>query len=218
MVAIAVRKDMHRHTFAVHQDLLALHSTYFDQVFRDDEVLTEIEALPCVFADFVSWMYSGWLNENKGIEARGSIPELWKLGHNLKAPDFQNFCMDFFRDSCGCLDNDGNTSWCISLRDIELIYTKTPKKSPLRKFAADCLSYKDPRTHLNSDSEDWKAWQELLTEPSKPKASWVEELRWDRGRAAKKFWDDIPPVSVAALSILEVPTLPTASYEVTFNR
>ncbi|KAN0117074.1 hypothetical protein V8E51_003051 [Hyaloscypha variabilis] len=75
-----------KETFAVHKTLLMLHSGLVRQYLSDgqgeDGKLTLIHIKPAMFADFVCWMYNGTYLQD---------------AQQVKAPGFQNFCMDDYQ-------------------------------------------------------------------------------------------------------------------------
>ena len=75
-VKILVGKEK-KETVNVHKDLLTLHSTYFTNLFsekgRDVDKKIAVSVEPPLFADFVSWIYTGeFLKVEKNALAGGA--------------------------------------------------------------------------------------------------------------------------------------------------
>jgi len=78
-------------TFAVHKDLLKLHSGLIREYLADgtaeDRKLTLAAVKPAMFADFVSWIYNGsYLQDvaEAAKEEEDACTQLWTMGELLK--------------------------------------------------------------------------------------------------------------------------------------
>jgi hypothetical protein len=193
-----------KQTFIVHRDLLALHSAYFLDLFKDKgrgvdkQILISMK--PSLFADFVSWIYFGeFLKvENDALEGAASVDDLWEWGRVFKAPAFQNFCMDDCRAYCKSSDTNPTKNPWPFINGIKQMYSTTPKESQLRKLAVNSLSYKNPLHKYRKGSAAWKEWKALLTGQDSQEA-WINDLREDFALEAGKDWKKIPPVSACTL-------------------
>jgi hypothetical protein len=179
--------------------LLALHSTYFSNIFGEKgpgvEKKISISAKPSLFADFVSWIYFGEFLKvkNDALEGDAAVDDLWALGRFFKAPAFQNFCMDDCRTYCKASETDPTQPWPF-IKGIKLMYSITPRGSELRKLAVDSLTYKNPLQEHKKGSAVWKQWKTLLTGQNS-KDAWVNDLRENFALEAGTDWKKIPPVS-----------------------
>jgi hypothetical protein len=172
--------------FPVHRDLLALHSPHFSE--RLTAGITKIllpHVGPLIFADFVSWMYTGDVL-NTGPRARQALPGLrrisegWTLGRFLKAPGFQNRILDFYRLRSRCAPNN----WvCIEL--VEATYGVSNRGSLIRRYTADLLSYNSPFTPLEEGSASFKVWEALLER--------IPDLKHDLAVRIGKQWNGSHP-------------------------
>ncbi len=189
-----------KQSFVAHKDLLAVHSTYFSNLFSerelgDDEKISAF-ANASLFADFISWVYFGeFLKvENDALEGEQAVDDLWELGRCFQAPAFQNFCMDDCRTYCKASETDPkHTPWPF-VEGIKKMYSITPRGSNLRKLAIDSLSYKNPLHENKKGSAVWKEWKALLTGQNSREA-WIDDLREDFAVEAGTDWKNIPPVS-----------------------
>jgi len=195
-----------KQTFIVHRELLAVHSTYFLDLFMDKDRGVDkqisISIKPSLFADFVSWIYVGeFLKvENDALEGSAAVDDLWDWGRFFKAPAFQNFCMDDCRTYCKLSDTNPTKFPWPFINGIKQMYSITPKESRLRKLAVDSLSYKNPLHKNRKGSAAWKEWKALLTGQHSQEA-WINDLREDFALEAGKDWKKIPPVSACTLLI-----------------
>ena len=155
-----------------------------------------IYAEPALFADFVSWIYFGEFLKvrNDALAGGPAVDSLWELGRFLKAPAFQNFCMDDCRQYCKESEILPKQRWPF-IGGIELMYSITPKDSLLRKLAVDSLSYKNPMQEHKKGSKEWKRWKTLLTGQNS-RVNWKNELREDFALEVGSDWNGIPPVSL----------------------
>jgi hypothetical protein len=103
MVELLVGEDAKQRTIYVHRDLLTLYSETISKHFNEVEQEEQHDVKPLIIAqkaphvaDFVSWIYVGEFLKigNSDLAGGQAVDELWQLGHELKAPAFQNFCMD----------------------------------------------------------------------------------------------------------------------------
>jgi hypothetical protein len=193
-----------KQTFIVHRDLLAVHSTYFLDLFKDkghgvDKQIT-ISTKPSLFADFVSWIYFGEFLKvkNDALEGSAAVDDLWEWGRFFEAPAFQNFCMDDCRAYCKASDTNPTEFPWPFVSGIKQMYSITPKESQLRKLAVNSLSYKNPLHKNRKGSAAWKEWKALLTGQHSQEA-WINDLREDFALEAGKDWKKIPPVSACTL-------------------
>jgi hypothetical protein len=183
-----------RLSYTVHEDLLTLHTPYFNKALAKGMELEIPAEPPTLFADFVSWMYSADWVWNERVKKDVDIEALWELGRVLQAPGFQNFCMHDLMNYCKNSETDELSPWPIP-SSITRIYTTTPKASMLRKFAVDSIAYRDPLVILKKGDIHLEEWSQLLTQ-RKPEEAWIKDLRKDLARVLAEQWDDIAPVSV----------------------
>ncbi|KAE9364780.1 hypothetical protein N431DRAFT_355108 [Stipitochalara longipes BDJ] len=184
-----------KETFAVHKDLLKLHSGLIreyladdggeDDSSRDDMGKLSLPTVkPTMFADFVSWMYNGnYLQDAKEAkkEEEDVCTQLWTMGAFLKAPGFQNFCMDDYQTWC----KQNSQSWP-SVAGIELIYKLAAKGSLFRRFAAHSVHCKPPFEGCKEGSKEHKEWSdfldrcpELVMDMALMGKSWNGTVAWD---------------------------------------
>ncbi|CZR66090.1 uncharacterized protein PAC_15991 [Phialocephala subalpina] len=174
--------------FNVQKELLTLHSGYFKNQFKNQEEDDEEKPIllptvkPPLFADFVAWMYTATFLklDNDAFGGGAQTDHLWGLGSFLRAPAFQNFCMDDCREYC----KDPNNPWPV-LSYIELMYKIGDKGSKLRLFAAHSVLRRHPLKSFEKGSEEYKAWEGLFEE-------WPDLLR-DMNKAAVKKWNGAFP-------------------------
>jgi hypothetical protein len=195
--------EQEKETVNVHKDLLTLHSTYFTTLFseKDPDVDEKIEILakPPLFADFISWIYTGeFLKvENNALAGGAAVDDLWALGSLFKAPAFQNFCMDDCRNYCKASETDEMQPWPFIL-GIKQMYFLTQPDSKLRKLAIHSLSYKNPLRENEKGSLAWKEWKSLLSgNISEADEPWLQEIQDDFVEEVGQDWNGIPPVSAS---------------------
>jgi hypothetical protein len=195
-VEIFVGKE--KETVNVHKDLLTLHSMYFTDLFNekdsDADRKIEISAKPSLFADFISWVYTGeFLKvENNALAGETSVDDLWALGRFFRAPAFQNFCMDDCRSYCKASETDDMQPWPF-IQGIKQMYSLTRPEAKLRKLAIHSLSYKNPLQENKKGSLAWKEWKSLLTaHVSEEDEPWLQEIQVDFVEEVGKDWDGIP--------------------------
>jgi hypothetical protein len=179
---------------------LTLHSGYFSNLLGNkgpgEDMKITVFKNPSFFADFVSWIYIGEFLKvpNDALEGEAAVDDLWELGRFFKAPAFQNFCMDDCRTYCKRSETDPKSIWPF-VNGIKLMYSITPKGSPLRKLAVDSLTYKNPLHTNKKGSAAWKEWKALLTGQNS-KEAWIKDLREDFALEAGKNWKKMAPVRV----------------------
>lgn len=169
--------------FSIHRDLLALHSGYFANRFRelmDDENILLPRVNLAIFATFHSWIYSGDpLAVHQPVESKAA--KMWAFGHDFKAPGFQNAVMDEIREASKVAKE------ALSVFAVNTRYNNTKKGSLLRRFTADTMNCKDPFQRFEEGSEAWKRWEEVLHNH--------KDLSFDMAKAEKRWigvrpWDD----------------------------
>jgi hypothetical protein len=200
MVEILVGKDK-KEAVIVHKDLLTLHSMFFTDLFieKDQDVdrKISISAKPSLFADFISWIYTGeFLKvENNALAGGTTVDDLWALGSLFRAPAFQNFCMDDCRNYCKASETDETQPWPF-IQGIKQMYSLTQPEAKLRKLAIHSLSYKNPLQENKKGSPAWKEWKSLLSgHVSEDDEHWLQEIQDDFVEEIGKDWNGIPPVS-----------------------
>ncbi|KAG4443064.1 hypothetical protein IFR05_001460 [Cadophora sp. M221] len=141
-VSILVGPD--KQSFNVHQDLLALHSTFFRDHFTFAEQTIILPAVNAAeFAEFAAWIYNlGSLNlDNDRIEydCDTTLDQDWALGSFLGAPKYQNKSLVLY----GIYYNIHGRQW-LNTNSIRIIYERRSPGSKLRKFAAHSIAAKSP--------------------------------------------------------------------------
>ncbi|KAL3457297.1 hypothetical protein BJX64DRAFT_20384 [Aspergillus heterothallicus] len=127
--------------FDVHVELLCDKSPFFNNLYRDRTVSTIPEvpislpdADPDVFAEIISWMYQGQLNNELSYQSRLTfLFELWVLAEKFEIPALQNQVITFCKTR---VETKTNTA-LPTIQTIEYAYTKTKPFSPLRRFLVD---------------------------------------------------------------------------------
>ncbi|CZR61647.1 uncharacterized protein PAC_11544 [Phialocephala subalpina] len=188
IICIFMVKD--KQGFTVHKDLLALHSGYFRNRFRDaeeDEKFELQDFKAATFADFHAWLYSGIFLDAKDLVTSMSSQETWALGSFLKAPAYQNHCMDLMRNDFRSHYGTTRDYKRVLIEDIESAYNHTSKGSLLRVFMVDLVCSKDVWGTLPKGSTEQKEWEALsenntdfkrdtLTRLPQP---WLGTFPWD---------------------------------------
>jgi hypothetical protein len=170
--------------FTIDKDLLALHSQYFRNRFAEADE-NEQFTLPHVkeehFVFFKSWLYTGdWLHIGNALSTPTTGEELWALGTFLKAPAFQNYCMDDIRQDA---KNERN-HW-VYIKSVESVYKVSKKTSMLRKFTADVLCCHNPFDKHKPGSKDRADWERLMDR--------CHDIAVDMAKAAVKKWNGTNP-------------------------
>lgn len=189
-------------TFAVHKDLIVLHSGYFANRFREgneDEKIALPQFKPAIFADFHAWLYSGKFMQpvKPGfLSTPTSGEELWALGEFLRAPSFQNYVMD---DNIHAYKTE-KKNW-IYVASFDSIYKNTTTRaSLLRKLAVDVLTFYNPFQIHQEGSKAWGEWDALrqkYPDLSKDLAEaegmqWNGTHPWDHEHRASYMVKEVP--------------------------
>jgi hypothetical protein len=169
----------------VHEDLIKVYSSTFrelDILADHNEVHLKPVVDPRLFADFVSWLYTGrYPNDDGLLQTKTTGEHLWALGGTLKAPAFQNYVMDDCRRDYRKGDNH-----FMNVKSVTSLYKKTGPNTKLRKLVADIINFTSPlKMDIVSDNpnyeKNWKNWKELCKENSVIKAA-VNKSRKRDGR------------------------------------
>lgn len=168
IVVIFVGEKEEKRPFFVHKDLIALHSRYFQDHFHssplsppDSEeekktILPQYQA--SIFADFNSWLYSGdFLRVGSALNDVTLFQDLWRLGSYLRAPNFQNFCMEAILDEY----EEEQTRWMFA-DHVEYVYKSTAKNSLHRKLTAHVIYCNNPFPKLEAGSKALREWNALF--------------------------------------------------------
>jgi hypothetical protein len=106
MATVLVGRE--KKTFAVHSELLSLHSRYvrklagFPKSHQEEGKIELVQISQFQFANFVKWLYSGMVNHGlspavQDVAKRNSMTTdyeaLWAVGQYLECQNFQNYCM-----------------------------------------------------------------------------------------------------------------------------
>ncbi|KAF8847810.1 hypothetical protein BDZ45DRAFT_811297 [Acephala macrosclerotiorum] len=161
------------------KNLLTLHSGYFKDLFANQDggeeggkiILPSVS--PLCFADFVAWLSTGTpLPLNLLNPGRASC---WELGNFLRAPAYQNMCMQRSRN------------WAMSqgviwpeAKVVQVIFETCGKGTKIRKFAAHSVAYKKPFEKFEEGSQECLEWNELLQK--------LPDLAVEIAKVAGKDW------------------------------
>jgi hypothetical protein len=106
MATVLVGRE--KKTFAVHSELLSLHSrdvrklAGFPKSHQEEGKIELVQISQFQFANFVKWLYSGMVNHGlspavQDVAKRNSMTTdyeaLWAVGQYLECQNFQNYCM-----------------------------------------------------------------------------------------------------------------------------
>ena len=168
IVVIFVGEKAEKQPFFVHKDLIALHSHYFRYHFHSGQlslpdseeekkiILPQYKA--SVFADFNSWLYSGdFLHVGSAWNDVTLFQDRWRLGSYLKAPNFQNFCMEAILKEY----KQEPTHWMFA-DHVEYVYKSTAKNSLHRKLTAHVMYCNNPFQKLEAGSKALREWDALF--------------------------------------------------------
>jgi len=142
-----------KRSFVVYTQLLMFHSPYFNKLLKADPKREHFE-LPNVPPTIFS-LFLYWLNNSDYMETRNMLPDgvvdgqsaystlirLWLLAEHLTSPRLQNLCIVRMRNSVLLVLKEPP-----SPTNIAMVYSHTPKGSPLRKFVVDMWAW-----HGNED-------------------------------------------------------------------
>ncbi|KUJ19044.1 uncharacterized protein LY89DRAFT_731469 [Mollisia scopiformis] len=154
-INVAVGEGEQMQVFEVHRDVLTLLSgeagtRIQDAAEPDEEELELPEIKPALFADFISWMYSGDFLQAPKIDPNTSAEHIWTMGQFLQAPSFQNFCM---KTSIISDYRDEKRNW-MTAASLKSVYRVTKKDSKLRKLAADLVNCLQPHREGTKTQKD----------------------------------------------------------------
>ena len=175
----------------VHQvDTDSAVSTYFDRTLSDSQTMIGqpnvlMNVMPSQFAFFATWLYQGIVTpsiKNAGIPNHESWELLYQIGHCLKSPSFQNYCMDELRTS----DAVRSGQWP-NPAQVKTIYRFTPPGSLLRTFVVDCLACNHPFAPSKQGTDLHKEWMKLIDGITELRChfmvasgrSWSRDKPWD---------------------------------------
>lgn len=102
MVEIFIGADNNRTTLKIPKDLLAIHSEYFYNRFKDEDEDLKMDfpiVDPAIFGIFQSWLYCGQIVNFPNIPPHMWFG-CWSMGQTFLAPGFQNHIMDNIRRRC----------------------------------------------------------------------------------------------------------------------
>jgi hypothetical protein len=145
MVTVIVGKEQYKRTFAVHKSLISHYSTFFKNAFTsvlvegESQMMTLEDVDSSAFGLVIHWLYTQDLKGGAGDDAPSVflLAHIWSLAGRFNIPQLQNTTMENFQARLGSLDN-----WDRFLDVILYVYEDDkPKDSPLRKLAAQKMSY-----------------------------------------------------------------------------
>jgi len=134
------------------------HSPYFDRLLKADPKREHYE-LPNVRPRILG-LFLYWLNTSDYVDTRNMLPtglvdgqgaystliHLWLLAEHLTIPRLQNLCIVRMRNSVLLVLKEPP-----SPTNIAVVYSYTPKGSPLRKFVVDMWGLARERRSIGQD-------------------------------------------------------------------
>jgi len=172
--------------FIIHRHLLIEKSAYFQGAFYgdwDEARKGEMNlqwVIPYVFQVFAHWLYFQAIEFEDDKAWFRMLSNAWLLGHNLRAPGFQNAIIDTL------ISRVKDTGDVTDVETINTIYNKTIPGSPLRRLLVDLFAWQ-------SDPDDEGHLACLSSEVDRVFLSDLAETSmrgWKEGKACN--WENAP--------------------------